>query len=91
MKQKYNRGDRVLLKKEFPSYMDHFSGKGLEAIVQYSYGDRYGRPGHGGGYNLLILDAKPFSSSWYEDGCIEKRITKSNKANLALLEKYWNK
>jgi len=96
MKQKYRRGDRVLLKKEFPFYMVHFPHKGEEVLINYSSSDRYGRPGHGGGYSVLgkYKDRKGRkrwgSSAWYEEVCIEKFISHT-KQDEDIVNKNWNK
>lgn len=95
MAQKYHRGDRVLLKKKFPDYMSHFDHKGEEVIIQYSYGDRYGRPNSGGGYSILgkylTRSGKEAwgSSAWYEAGNIQKLIRSKHPEDMKLLEKYW--
>lgn len=64
--QKFPRGARVKVADEMPSYMSHFD-KGFEAIVQYTYGQKFG------GFNTnqysLIYETKDgyFSVAWYEE------------------------
>ena len=89
MKQKYHRGDRVLLKKTFPPSMSHFTFKGQEVIIQYSYGDRYGKPNSGGGYSVLGKTSLGWTSSaWYDDEQIKKLVSSQSKKDMKLLAEY---
>lgn len=64
--QKFLRGHRVKITNE------HRTGKGKEAIVQYSYSDVYGKEQHHS-YSLLIMFAKDrmSSESWFYENEIE--------------------
>ena len=70
MRQKFFRGQRVRLTKEFPQSMLHFEGKGCEAIVAHSYSDQYGC-GNFFIFCLLIIPdtgkGKPFICAWYPE------------------------
>jgi len=72
-KQKFFRGQRVRLAKDFGKCMSHFGGKGGEAIVVHSYSDSYGG-GNYSDFDLLVLCGKPeiyeeypSQSAWYHD------------------------
>ena len=41
MKQKFLRGTKVKIAEDLGPHMQHFSGKGAEAIVEYTYAERY--------------------------------------------------
>lgn len=76
--------------------MSHFSYKGKEVHILYSYSDRYGRPGSGGDYCVLgrYIDHKGKqrwgSSAWYEEKCIEKLVSHT-KEDEDIVWKNWNK
>lgn len=61
--QLLHRGDRVRVAEDLGPYMQHFSGKGEEAVIEYSYHDRYGGANSHHKYCLLFLDGS--SSAWY--------------------------
>lgn len=88
MKQKFFRGQRVGLAKKFPQMMDHFDGKGCEAIVMASYSDLYGF-GDFSNFNLLILPkrGKPFSSSWYPEGLLTL-ISNNRESGEEIIQRY---
>lgn len=63
MVQKFHRGDWVKIAKNLGRSMSHFQGD-CEAIVQYSYNDKYGG-GHTKSYSLFLKGQG--SSAWYEE------------------------
>lgn len=64
MKQKFLRGHRVRISKEYIAYPNH------EAIVEYSYSDVYSfKSKDNNQYSLLIfiVNSKPIRCSWFDD------------------------
>lgn len=62
-KQKFFRGQRVKIADEMPKSMTHFE-KSVEAIIQYSYSDVYGKNDNNN-YSLLLIIPKLRTSAWY--------------------------
>ena len=65
---KFQRGSKVAVCKEMPSYMSHFES-GFNAIVEYTYAQKYGGDDINS-YSLIQLDENdnPINSiSWYEE------------------------
>ena len=85
MKQKFFRGQRVKLDSKFPKHMDHFGGKGVEAIVVASYSDLYGG-GNFSSFQLLILDRKHYyNSAWYPEDLMTL-ISDNRKAGEVIIQ-----
>ena len=68
--QKFPRGARVLIAKDLGPTMGHFSGAGHEAIVQYTYAQKF-EGSNIDSYSLVLLDpetGEPYNSSaWYHE------------------------
>ena len=63
--QQFQRGDVVGVADDLGSYMSHFPSGG-EAIVMYSYRDRYGgRPDSPSDYSLMFMDGSEVA--WYRE------------------------
>ena len=85
--QKFPKGSRVKVADEMPWYMTHFPS-GFEAIVEYSYAQKYGTD-NVRDYSLIVLsDGRPINSiAWYKD--FQLTLLDSNiDANLKLIERY---
>lgn len=67
MTQRFFAGDRVRITKDMPMSMEHFSCD-QEAIVLYSYSDRYGRGCARDDTQIcLYLLKDKYECAWYDD------------------------
>ena len=67
--QKFFRGQRVKIVDKMPLHMHHFPS-GVEAIVEYSYSDVYGKEGRKERedvYSLFLLGDYMSSVAWYNE------------------------
>ena len=81
-KQKFNKGDRIMIAKFLGSYMSHFAND-CEAIVEYTYSEKFG----GDNIDSYSLHIKgKGSSAWYEEHQLTL-IEKDRPDLLALWEK----
>ena len=86
--QKFKRGSRIKVDDEMPSHMSHFPA-GFEAIVEYTYAQRYGGS-NVDGYCLIVLDknGKPINvTAWYEENQLTL-ISDDIKTGLGIIESY---
>lgn len=86
--QKFWRGHRVRIADTLPSWMDHFSGAGEEAIVAYSAADVHNQSPHE--YMLLLLrrSGEPqVISGWYMESLLTL-VDVSRDEGEQLLQKY---
>ena len=78
------RGTRVKIAKDLGEMMKHFLGKDGEAIVDYTYSERYGGE-NVESYSLVLLNkhGKPYNScAWY----VESQLTLISDDLLAGME-----
>lgn len=69
MKQKFPRGSFVHVTKNLPGNMSHFE-KDFDAVVEYTYAQRYGGKGQNQKeYSVIVLSkGKPVNSiAWYKE------------------------
>ena len=85
--QKFKRGQRVKVADEMPEYMSHFP-KGFEAIVEYTYGQKYDGEDYDN-YSLIVLEkGKPINSiAWYYESQLTL-LNKDCKVGLKIIKDY---
>ena len=90
--QKFKTGTIVRIADDLGGAMSHFMGKGGEAVVEYTYDQKYGG-GNIKSYSLILLDEKghPYNScSWYGEEQLTL-VEEDTKAGLLLIKVFEGK
>ena len=87
MVQKFKRGSRVFITKDLPYSRSHFT-KGVEAIVQFTYGQEFNSDDFGS-YSLILLrnGIGYDSSAWYDEADLTL-VSDDIASGLEIIEKY---
>lgn len=89
--QLFQIGTIVRIAEDLGTSMQHFIGKGKEAVVEYTYGQEYGG-GDFKNYSLILLDENsiPYNScAWYREDQLTL-VDDNIEAGLLLIEGFNN-
>lgn len=68
--QKFSKGDYVKIADDLGSSMGHFSGRGKNAVIEYSYSEKYGN-NNCVNHTYSVYVENQGSSSWYYENQLE--------------------